>query len=256
MAKRKKSATPISSTSEQATQQSRESSEAASPAVNQPPTPRTQFLVSLAIVFHFGALLVALSANLAPSYLQGQFTAWLSPYAVTTNQAYSSFPLELTHAEPFDFPLFVEFLSTTSQGSAQGEVWERMLLPGSSSPNAALHDLGWSRWANVCRVIQLIAADQPDSEILSDIAARLVTMGENKSDKRFRSIRLIAPHVLSYDEDASVVSGERSLEDDALAPTILYRATIVRDLTQQISLVPEQIPLRTAKPFTGQPERP
>jgi hypothetical protein len=255
MAKRKKSPPPTSSSSEQATQQANESSNAASPAANQLPSPRAQFFVSLAIVFHFGALLAAFSANLAPSYLQGQITSWLSAYAVTTNQAYSSVPLELTHAEPFDFPLLVEFLPANNQGSEPVEVWERMLLPGSSSANE-LHDLRWSRWPNLCRVIQLIAADQPDSEILSDIAARLVEMAEKRSDKPFGSIRLIAPRVLSYDEDASVNSGESTLEDDTLAPTIVYRATIVRDSTQQISLIPEQNPLRTAKPVAGQPERP
>lgn len=256
MAKRKKNAPPISSSLEQASQQTSEPIFQSHSAIDGPPSPRMQLLVSLVIVFHFCALLVAFSANLAPSYLQGQLTAWLSPYTVTTNQAYNAFPLELTHAEPLDFPLYVELLHSNQQGSEQSEDWQRMLLPGGSSRKLASHDVRWSRWSNLSRVIQLIAIEQPDSEILSDIAARLVVTAEKQTGDTFRAVRLIAPRVLSYDQDARVFSGESSLEDDELSPTVVYRATIVRDSASQISLVPEQIPLRTAKPVVSKSERP
>lgn len=256
MAKHKKSRPSISSSSIQASQETSEAIHESHSAIDGLPSLRMQLSISLAIAFHFCALLIAFSANLAPSYLQGQLTAWLSPYAITTNQAYNAFSLELTHAEPLDFPLYVELLPVNQQDGKQSEEWQKMLLPGSSSRKFASHDVRWSRWSNLSRVIQLIAIEQPDSEILSDIAARLVVIAEEQTGNSFRAVRLITPRVLSYDQDARVFSGASSLEDDELSPTVVYRATIVRDSTSRISLVPDEIPLRTAKPVVGQSERP
>ncbi len=204
------------------------------------------------ILFHFGALLSALAANLSPSYLQGQLTELLSPYSATTSQTYNSIPLELTHAEPFDFPLQVELLPSDEAG----EDWQSMLLPGSHSrvPNSL--GFRWSRWPNISRVIQLIATDQPDSEILSDIVARLVVIAERQTGRTFRAVRLRTPKVLSYDDDALLASGQTSLQDNDPSVEVAYRATIIRESERDISLIPEQLPLRTAKPVREQRERP
>lgn len=218
------------------------------------PSPRVRSLASALICAHLAALMLGLSANLAPSYLQGQLTAWLSPYLVTTGQSYQALPLELTHAEPFDFPLWVELLPSDESNAS----WQPLRLPNtrqttdeSSRRGVGGLDQRFSRWANYSRMIRLIATEQPDSEILSDIAVQLVRSAAAQSARRqnFRAIRLVAPKVLSYDEDAQVASGQLDLDADLLAPTIVFEASVVEGPSGELSLVPSLSPLRTAKPL-------
>jgi hypothetical protein len=209
------------------------------------PSGRAQVLVSFILVAHFGALLVTWSANLAPSYLQGNLTALLSPYLVTTNQAYNAFPLELTHAEPFDFPMHMELLPSDEQHG----VWQVMAVPGMESAGGQVMDNRFSRWANYSRVIRLVASEQPDSEILSDIAASAIRYAEQRSGQTYKAVRWVAPKILSYDQDALVYAGQLTEGEGELAPQVVYSAVIVRDPTEGLSLIPEQAPLRTSKPL-------
>jgi hypothetical protein len=210
----------------------------------EPLSGRAQALVSLVLIAHFGALLVTWSANLAPSYLQGNLTALLSPYLVTTTQAYNAFPLELTHAEPFDFPMHIQLLATDEQRG----VWQFMALPGLGDADSSATDNRFSRWSNYSRVIRLVASEQPDSEILSDIAASAVRYAEQRSGQTYRAIRWVAPKILSYDEDALVRTGQLIEGEGELSPQIVYSAAVLRDAAGGLSLIPEQAPLRTAKP--------
>ena len=228
---------------------SAEAVETASPCTG--PSPQVRWVASALICAHFTAILVGLSANLSPSYLQGQLTAWLAPYLVTMGQSYQALPLELTHAEPFDFPLWVELLPS-DEPNAQ---WQPLLLPDTrqtidESSSGGL-DQRFSRWANYSRLIRLIATEQPESEILSDIAVQLVRNAASQSARRqrFQAIRLVAPKVLSYDEDAQVASGQLDLGAEVLAPTIVFEASVLEAPSGELSLVPSLSPLRTAKPL-------
>lgn len=225
------------------------------------PSPRARWVASTLICAHLAAVMLGLSANLAPSFLQGQLTAWLAPYLVTTGQSYQALPLELTHAEPFDFPLWVELLPS-DEDHAQ---WQPLLPPGtrqamdeSSEGDVGGLDQRFSRWANYSRMIRLIATEQPDSEILSDIAVQLVRNAAAQSARRqnFRAIRLVAPKVLSYDEDTQVASGQLDLDAEVLAPTIVFEASVVGEPSGELSLVPSLSPLRTAKPFAQRKPQP
>ncbi len=214
------------------------------------PSPRLRSIVSLLVVAHLATVLIALAANLAPSLLLGKMTQLTSAYAGTTNQIYTGLPLELTHAEPFDFPLNVEMQSSELTGTE----WQAMPLPGIEQPRTDSHQLRFSRWSNFSRVMRMVATNQPDSEILADIAARLVELAEKREQQTFQGIRFIAPKVLSYDEDALLASGQSTKHDEELLSTIVYSATILRDVDGRLSLVPQQIPLRTAKPLLRERE--
>lgn len=248
MAKRKKVASLEDSSSDVSGQEPTSPGAIGLPADDLLPSQRQRTIASMVISVHFLALLITLSANLAPSFLQGKLTRWLSPYLVTTNQAYNAFPLELTHAEPFDFPMYLEFRSANSASDR----WEKLDLPGITNPTSRLAAWRFSRWTNLSRVVRLIFTEQPDIEILSDITAHLVGVAEQQSGDTFREVRWMAPKVLSYDEDARLANGEAGLTEDEFSPSIVYSATVVHGPAGQLSLVPQQIPLRTAKPV-GQP---
>lgn len=195
-----------------------------------------KLLATAMILTHFTALLLTLSANLAPSYLQGRLTAWFSSYLVTTNQDYTALPLELTHADAIDFPLVLEVHRTGDEPQS----WREVKLPH-------------ARWQNFSRWIRLISVDQPESELLADVLAHFAGVIEERQSKELDAIRLVAPKVLSYDEDALVAGGEPASE--SFEQEIAYKAHIIRDpLTHQIQLVPAQDPLRTSKPVHS--ERP
>jgi len=97
-------------------------------------------------------------------------------------------------------------------------------------------------------MIRLVAAEQPDSEILSDIAASAVRYAEQRSGQTYRAVRWVAPKIPSYDQDALVHAGQLTEGEGELSPQVVYSAVILRDATGGLSLIPEQAPLRTSKP--------
>lgn len=205
---------------------------------------RLRKIVSLILIVHWCALLFALSANLAPSYLQGNVMRWLSGYLVTTNQEYGALPLELTHAEPLDFPLIIE---AHRRGDPAAE-WRRLALPGvAPSPSIPLA-LNQSRWANFGRIICMVAMDQPEDVVLSDIAAQALTVAESTGSDEHDAIRFLIPAVLSYDEDIMRENGQLTADAEELQPEIVYSASVVREPNGNIQLVPSQESLRTSKP--------
>lgn len=203
-----------------------------------------QAVCSLAIVFHFAALLVALSSNLAPSYLQGKLLDFFSPYLVTTHQAYRAAPLELTHAETLDFPLVVE-LRSEDGSEPQWQPLSCTITP----PSAQLgRPTGWAHWNNFARWFTLTADQQPEAEVLADIAAGCIALAELQSGQRYEAIRMLTRHVNSFDEDNALQLGLATMEDEAYQPLELFRAAVIRRESRPLSLVPAQQPLRTSKP--------
>jgi hypothetical protein len=211
-------------------------------------TPQVQWFASWLIIFHFSALLIALSANMAPSFLQGEMTSWLAPYSVTTGQSYGAIPLELTHAEPIDFPLLVEL----HRPQDDPQTWQTADLPYARVSRSGDVNLRGSRWPNVSRLIRMSAIDDPESEILSDIAAQAVKAMQRGRQEEFDRVRFLAPKVLSFDEDAIVAAGQGSLISGELSPEIVFSAWIVRDSDEGIKLIPQQDAARTSKPVKSE----
>lgn len=216
-------------------------------------------LISLAIILHGLCLLLAVSSNLAPSYLQGRLLDVVGPYLHVTHQYYHALPLELTRAEPLDFPLQVELQTeTTGSDLAQnaGE-WQPLSLAGlfeGERIQGSGHD---SRWHNLARWLTLIHSADAESEILADFAAQTVQLAERQSGQRYQAVRFISAKVLSYDEDLALAGNLRASDDEAFQPNVVYSARIVRLDNQaavgeaessRLSLVPAQEALRTAKP--------
>ena len=210
--------------------------------------------VSLLIILHGLALFVAVSSNLAPSYLQGRILTRLAPYLNMTHQAYNALPLELTRAEQADFPLRVELQTAEANTATEvaGQVWRPMtiarLVDFAEAPTAQRA----TRWANVARWLSLTASADPEDEVLSDFSARCVALAEKQTGQRYSGVRLISPKVLSYDEDMALAGGMREPSDEAFQPTVVYSANIVRlhegTNEERLSLVPSQPAARTAKP--------
>lgn len=210
--------------------------------------------VSLLIVLHGLALFVAVSSNLAPSYVQGRILTRLAPYLNMTHQAYIALPLELTRGEPADFPLRVELQPAAANAATDvaGQVWQPMSIARLVDFAEAPTDQRATRWVNVARWLSLTASADPEDEILSDFSARCVALAEKQTGQRYSGVRLISPKVLSYDEDMALTGGMREPSDEAFQPTVVYRANIVRlregTSEERLSLVPAQPAARTAKP--------
>lgn len=207
------------------------------------PSAKVRVVASLLVVLHFSALGIALSANLVPSFLQGELLAWLSPYLQTTRQAYGAVLLEWTHAQAIDFPVAVEWQTADSEWSP---------LPWGGS----LQRVPPSYWPNLGRNVRLIAEDQPDNELLCDIAFRLLQHAGG-SDENIVAIRMLQPHVLSFDEDLIVAAGRESLIEAELEPDVFFAASVVRDNDgQAVGLIPWQAADRTAKAFRNVAQEP
>ncbi len=186
--------------------------------------------ITLAVVFHFSALLTALASNLTPSYLQGEIMHGLSAYLVPLHQSYGALPLEWTHASNLDFPVRLEI---REQGQSS---WR------DATPSAA------TRWPQISRILTLITEDQPDSEVLSEIAFQFVRQFELREQQQVAAIRWIQPHVNSFDEDLLIAAQQTVFIEDNLQPEILFAARVVRDGKVAQGLVPELEASRTALP--------
>ena len=210
------------------------------------PSANTRRWVSIVLALHCALLIQSLAANLAPSLIQGKIAAVVDPYLVTTGQAYGRLPLELSHSEPMDFPLAIE---ARRAGEAE---WRAVELPGVSTSSAGESNERWSRWPNFARLTRFAAVGNPESEILSDIASRLVHVADGQRRAPVEAIRFVAPKVLSYDEDAIVVDGQGDMLADQLAPAIVYSAHVVRQAGRPPLLLPSLDTSRTARPAVAE----
>lgn len=213
-------------------------------------------LLSLAIIIQGFSLLLAFSSNLAPSYLQGRMLDVVGPYLHVTHQYYHALPLELTRAEPLDFPLRVELqVENTGVDAEQATAaWQPLALRGLFGNDRAQAGVSDTRWHNLARWLTLIASADPESEILSDFAARAIQLAERQSGQRYQAVRFLSAKVLSYDEDLTLAGKLREPGDEMFQPSVIYSASVVRlgapgDAdNQRLSLIPAQDALRTAKP--------
>ncbi len=218
--------------------------------------------VSLLILLHGFALLVAVSSNLAPSYLQGRMLNRLAPYLNITHQAYNTLPLELTRGELADFPLHVELQrqTTNTETDVEGPTWQPLAIAGLVDFAEAPTAQHTTRWPNVARWLSLTASADPENEILSDFSAQCVRLAEKQTGQRYSGVRLVSPKVLSFDEDLALASGMREPSDDEFQPTVVYSANVVRlgegTSEERLSLVPAQLAARTARPTSSSGVRP
>lgn len=79
------------------------------------PSDTTRGVVSVILLIHLFCILVALSANLAPSALQGRLLNLFSPYTETLNFDLDSTPYELTHINEIDEENRIELLPDESR---------------------------------------------------------------------------------------------------------------------------------------------
>ena len=213
-----------------------------------------RLLVSLLIVFHLAALIIALSANLTPSFLQGELNTYLAPYHVTTGQDYLMLPLELTHGASMDRPFSVQFRLSGNPN------WHDMDLPGAVTVRNGATRFTRSRWPNFSRLLVWIMENEPESELLSEFASQCVRhleatesnksadLRNDESSEAITEIRFIQPHVLSFDEALIVAEGQEELIAEELSPEILYHGYVVR-IGSEIGLIPAEDSSRTAKPI-------
>lgn len=227
----------------------RDSSKGAQEADLGMPTGIVRWLVSCLIALHFTGLGIALSANLAQSFLHGEVLVWLAPVHVTTGQDYIMLPLELTQASDMDAPVVIEVMR------AQEQAWKQLGFPKGELTVDASHA---SRWPNLARLLYWISQQQPDSEVLPEFALRAIRSssqaadGEASDGNPIAAIRLVQPHVVSYDEDLAIANGRAAFFADAMQSNVIYAARIVRDVDGRIAgLVPEQDPSLTSKPTSA-----
>ncbi len=196
-----------------------------------PPSPRLKRLLSVVVVFHFAATLVALASNYSPSYVQGVVMDYLSPYLVTTHQAYGAMPLELTHGNAIDFPVAIEVQREESSNWDKLELWKT----GQEERR--------SRWNSLGRIITIVTEDQPESEVLSEIANQIVRHAEatnTRETAEITAVRIVQPHVMNFEEDLIFASsGESFIEADLVAET-LYAAKVVRSDGLVVGMLPVQ----------------
>jgi len=233
---------------------------AADPSIEEAPlvpSARTRWIVSGLIALHFTALGIALSANMAPSFLHGEILPWLAPAHVTTAQDYVLLPLELTHAARIDMPLVADVRLV---GDPR---WRRIRLPqiassASTAANSEQQIVDWSssrsRWPNLSRLITWIALEQPNSEVLPEFALQLLKYAAACEPswqlESLAEIRLLQPHVLTYDEWIMLDRGQDSLLGDALSGQVVYGAKVIHTAGGELRLMPWQEPAMTSKPLS------
>ncbi len=254
MSKRKGEAVPPSAT---------ESEVALSEVALAGPSVKVRRIVSGLLAAHFSALAIALSANLAPSFLHGEILPWFAPVHVTTAQDYVLLPLELTHAAKIDLPLVADVRLVGDDPLADTPQWRRIQLPeippfASSSANSQEQIVNWSssrsRWPNLSRLIAWVAIEQPDSEVLPEFALQLLKyVGARESAIDLDSvdeIRLIQPHVLTYDDWIMLNREQGGLLEATLVGEVLYGAKVLRPARGELRLLPLQEPAMTSKPLS------
>ncbi len=219
------------------------------------PSAKSRKWISLLIAIHFATMAIALSANLAPSFLHGEVLPWLAPLHVTSGQDYILLPLELTHAAKIDLPMAVEIRLVDQQK------WRSLALPQIADKPAVADSqqiVNWSssrsRWPNLSRLITWIALEQPSSTVLPEFSFQLLKYAaaheQDIEIDQIAEIRLVQPHVLNYDEFVQLNRGQGELLANQLDAEIIYGAHVVHTATGEIRLLPMQEPALTAKPLS------
>ncbi|MCA9127745.1 MAG: hypothetical protein KDB22_11695 [Planctomycetales bacterium] len=206
---------------------------------------KVQITISILVVLHFSILILSLSANLSPSFLQGKLVDLLGPYLITTGQEYGAVPIEITHAEPIDFATLVQ---VHERGAQPGE-WISLALPGVIDSTARPVNFANSRWTNLSRLLRLIAEEFNDSDVLAEFAASIAN--RHSQDMDIDAIRILAPHVPSYDKYEELRLAGLPFNESTFPPVIAYYANVVAQ-GEQLRVIPYLEPLRTSKPVSAE----
>ena len=191
-----------------------------------------RWCLSIFAAFHLLALIIALSANFAPSLLQGRMTSALSFYHVTTAQDYNLLPLELTHGSRLDRPVYFQIKAPSSA------TWQTLDCQSCQM----VKDIGQANnshtWQNLTHVLTWLATQEPDSPLLAEVVFRLAKQVDGLEPNS--RVRLLIPHVPTYDEFEIIRGQEGAVVSDLFDPEILYSANIVIDDEGEVRVVPEQ----------------
>lgn len=205
-------------------------------------TPAQQGLVSGCLVVHLGILLLSLSANLSPSFLQLEMLSWTSMYSVTTAQDYGAVPLEWTHGESLDFPMLIE---VHQQGQPQDR-WTTLELPNVTVSSQRPVQWSASRWSNVSRSVRLLYNDTQASEILAELAARRLATAPESLSSDVDRIRVVSAVVVDYAQHQEAMANQLSIAE-AFDDEVLFVADVLKTTNGQVVLVPAEEAMRTSK---------
>ncbi|MCA9194484.1 MAG: hypothetical protein KDB03_22090 [Planctomycetales bacterium] len=149
-------------------------------------------LISVLLLAHFLALLLTWSSNLAPSELQLRLNSIFKYYLVPTGQVYGGIPLEITHGEELDFPIFFD-IGFDREGATH---WVRLPTPSSLVEDSALD----SRWASYSRACIQIWRESPNADVFADLAVLVVRRAAELQLGDCQYVRIVRPHVLTRSE--------------------------------------------------------
>ena len=180
------------------------------------------------VLFHFFCWIVTWNANFGQSLLYGDVLGWTANYMVPTGQHFGAAPFEWTHGEPLDFPVRVEVLEQDEIG------W----VPLSAANETA-------RWPIFARYLTIVADDDRESELLSEIAFHVLRSCEDDLGPT-KQIRFLRPLVPSFDEQAAIAMGQESYLGELLDGDEFFRARIIRADQEIVGLIPAQPDYRSS----------
>jgi hypothetical protein len=106
------------------------------------------------------------------------------------------------------------------------------------------------------RILRLVLDDEPESEIVAEIALtaiRRTTPQEpmDRAEKRLKAIRFVQPYVPSYSDAELIMEGMQDEVDTA--PRVIYEAAVVYEGSQPVGLLPKLESYRSAKASAARP---
>lgn len=128
---------------------------------------------------------------------------------------YGAKPLELTHSESIDFPVQID---AQLEGNSD---WTTITFGRDA--------LNQTRWPMLARLIAVIADEDRENEILAEVTSSLAQQINGTRRKKVRRIRLIQPHVISFDEDSYIQEGKEELLGEIGDATQVFAADVVYD---------------------------
>lgn len=205
-------------------------------------SPLYRRIASICIVAHMAVLLLSLSANLSPSYLQGVMLDWAELYTISFGQDYGAVAVELTHGESLDFPVAIQVQSDEDDA---GE-WTTLSPPGVQIDDERPVNWSRSRWPNLSRAVRLLYNDTEDTEALAILASAAIHGSSNRSSGNVVRVRVVSPTVLNYEQYSAAIQAGYTVAE-AYDDEVVYTASLVRLAGGEIVLVPEEESLKTSK---------
>lgn len=205
-------------------------------------SPLYRRIASACIVLQVGVLVLSLSANLSPSYLQGMMLDWAELYTISVGQDYGAVAVELTHGESLDFPVAIQ---VQSESDDAGE-WTTLSPPGVQVSDKRPVNWSRSRWPNLSRAVRLLYNDTEDTEALAILATAAIHGSSNRRLRNVSRVRIVSPTVLNYEQYSTVMQAGYTV-GEAYDDEVIYTASLVRLAGGEMVLVPDEEPLKTSK---------